>query len=178
MDASMTGDAAPETGAADTGSGVSVCPLAAPANTQTCSNVQVLGTPVVPTCSGAPLPVGQGGQVTSGRYVLQSIELFTDSCPPPTLNTGQVTWIVCGNDWATVDVFPGLDGGLVVRQFDVTASVDASALTLSVACPPTTSTANYQYTATPGHFSLIFTSNIMANGLSYSYTEEDDFALQ
>ena len=37
---------------------------------------------------------------------------------------------------------------------------------------------NYQYTATPGHFSLIYPSSYYGSGLAFSFTEEDDFVLQ
>jgi hypothetical protein len=144
--------------------------------------VEILGAPIVPTCNTSLVPAGQGGQVESGRYVLQSIEIYpTGDCPPAAALTGQVTWLVCGEEWATVNQFPGVDGGPDIRQFDVTASTDASALAFSVACPAPVNPpeiVNYQYTATPGHFSLIYPSSYYGSGLAFSFTEEDDFVLQ
>jgi hypothetical protein len=159
----------------------SLCPFAAP-NDASCSGVQLVGFPIAPTCSSSPVPAGDGGVVASGRYVLESIEIYptTGGCPPASALTGQVTWIICGIDWATVNDFPGPDGGPQVRQFDVTASMDASALALTIECPfaNASQVVHYQYSARPGHFSLIYPTTYNGNGLGYTFTEEDDFALQ
>ena len=162
--------------------GGSACPLPFVTNPTTCSNIDLVGQPIVPACTTSPAPVGTGGSVESGRYVLHSIELFaTGDCPPPGLDTGQAVWIVCGSDWAAVNQFPGTDGGPSLRQFDVTADMDASTLTLDIMCPPQASGAalvHYQYSATPGHLSLIYMTSAATNGLEYTFTEQDDFVLQ
>ncbi len=166
------------------GSTGSLCPIAFPADPNLCSGVEVFGSPIVAACSHSIPPAGQGGAVQNGRYVLDSITLYptgsSSDCPPAASQTGQVTWVVCGGVWATVDRFPGFDGGPDTRQFDVTAATDGGQLTVTVACPSSLAGHfyQYQYTAAPGHLALIYPSQYSASGIFYSFTEVDAFVLR
>jgi len=170
-------DASATTDAGSSGD-VNACPLSPTDDAATCNLVELYGSPIVPTCIGSEPPGGRGGPVEYGTYVLDSIVLYGSQCPPLAAETGRATWAICGNQWESVNAFPaiGVDAADYVERVNVTATLSGTGLTLDILCPPSTAPnmPMYQYTATPGHLSLIYPSGYA----STTFYEEDDFVLQ
>ncbi len=163
------------------GGSPSACLSAPPANLEAgvCNGLTLSGPPVTPTCLTGEPPVAQGGVVADGLYVLQSVVEYATSCPAsPNLFTGRAVWLVCGADWETVDDFlsPRDEDASPppVSRWDMVQTLSGSQISGLIACAPTAvsgSSASWSYTATPGHFALIFPSY---DGV----TEVDSFALK
>jgi hypothetical protein len=94
-----------------------------------CNDVVLEGAVVTPACLAGEPPIPEGGTISDGVYVLQSIALY-GACPDE--GTFATTWSLCGDQWQVVQNGP--DGGAPVLRVDFTAEVGTTSVTLAATC--------------------------------------------
>jgi hypothetical protein len=92
-----------------------------------------------------------GGPVTNGTYVLVSITRY-GNCPPAP-DSLRSTWVICQDQWQTVQETPVAGGGLNLLRVAATVSFQGAMITATPSCtspPPTAQPVMWGYDATPG----------------------------
>jgi hypothetical protein len=103
--------------------------------------VAALGADVAQTCKTGTLPVGKGGVVKDGVYVLTSTDYYSSAC---TTGSFAATFYVCGGTWATNAAAKGAaDNGS-----SATATYANGSLTLTTTCPAGVAATTQSYDAT------------------------------
>ena len=95
-----------DAGAGADGADAFACALTA-TNPTTCNALTPSGPLIVDMCVAGEPPTPQGGPIQDGVYVLDSVTYYgatAGHCVVTTSGkTERITWVVCGNDWQSVE---------------------------------------------------------------------------
>ncbi len=95
-----------------------------------CNDLTLSSSAVTPTCVAGEAPTAQGGSISDGTYVLQSVVLY-GGCPAE--GTFITTWSICGSAWQVAETASSEAGSSTLRV-DFTADVGATSVTLTPTC--------------------------------------------
>jgi hypothetical protein len=122
-------------------------------------------------CLSTTLPTPAGGTIVDGTYVLTASAFYGTPCPAP--EQDRDLWLICGNNWQTVQELTAGTSPAVLHTYDANVTPAGSdSLTLALTCPSVTNV-TFQYTATPGTLTLfVGGGNAAGTGRVDTYTRQ------
>jgi hypothetical protein len=115
------------------------------------------------TCHTGTAPVGQGGVVRDGVYVLVSMDYY-GSLGCQTQSPTRAVWDICASTWATAHDDPNGTNG--ISTLTSTATITSATVSLALSCPAGSSSSSATFDATDTTLTLYW-----SDGFDGAYIE-------